>query len=137
MRAFRLAAAALDAERVLFGLQARRMVWRAALGAIAAVLLCAALAMAHVLVWFALDGWSPLARAAWITSGDLILALLLLMLALRDRPSPQEIETRLLRDTALAQARASVGLLPLLGGVARSSWVGILVGLLRRRRSPH
>ena len=137
MRAIRLAAAAFDAERVLFGLQARRMVGRLVLGAVAAVLLCAAFTMAHVLVWFALESWSPLARAAWITCGDLVLALLLLLLALRNRPSPQEIEARLLRDTALAQARASVGLLPFLGGVARSSWIGILVGMLRRRRSPH
>ncbi|MDJ0390177.1 hypothetical protein QMO56_18870 [Roseomonas sp. E05] len=137
MRAFRLAAAALEAERVLLGLQARRLVGRAVLGAIAAILLCAAFTMAHVLIWFALDGWGPLARAAWLTSGDLVLALILLMLALRDRPSPQEIETRLLRDTAMAQARASVGLLPLLGGVARSSWIGLLIGMLRRRRAPH
>jgi len=136
MRAFRLAAAALEAERVLLGLQARRMAGRAVLGAIAAVLLCAAFTMAHVLVWFALDGWSSLARAAWLTSGDLVLALILLMLALRERPSVQEIEARLLRDTAMAQARASIGLLPLLGGVARSSWVGLLVGMLRRRRAP-
>ncbi|MXP62961.1 hypothetical protein E0493_06295 [Roseomonas sp. M0104] len=136
MRAFRLAAAAWEAERVLLGLQARRMVGRAVLGAIAAILLCAAFAMAHVLIWFALEGWSPLARAAWLTSGDLVVAVILLMLALRDRPTAQEIEARLLRDTAMAQARASVGLVPLLGSVARSSWIGVIAGLVRRRRAP-
>lgn len=135
MRAFRLAATSLEAERVLLGLRARRYAARAVLGVVALVFLGAALAMAHVLLWLALEPhWSPLGRAAIILGCDLLLALILGFLAMRDAPSREEIEARVLRDTALAQTRASFGLVPLLGGVARSSWIGLLVGMLRRRR---
>lgn len=134
MRALRLAAASLEAERVVLGLRARRMAVRAAFGAAAAVMLCAALVMAHVLIWFALSGWSPLARSAWLLGGDVVLAGLLGLLAMRDRPSPEEIEARLLRDTAMAQARSSLGVLPLLGGLASSPLVGLVLGFLTRRR---
>jgi len=134
MRALRLAVASLEAERVVLGLRARRMAVRAAFGAAAAVMLCAALAMAHVLVWFALSGWSPMARSAWLLGGDVVLAGLLGLLAMRDRPSPEEIEARLLRDTAMAQARSSLGFLPLLGGVASSPLGGLVLGFLTRRR---
>lgn len=135
MRAFRLAAVSLEAERVLLGLMARRMAIRAAFGAVAAVFALAAFVMLHVVVWLALEPTlSPLVRAAAILGGDLVIAGVLVALAMRDSPSRQEIEARMLRDSAVSQARASFGLLPLLGGLARSPWMGMLIGMVGRRR---
>ncbi|MCQ4161409.1 hypothetical protein NON00_15930 [Roseomonas sp. GC11] len=135
MRILRLANASLEAERVRLGLFSRRLALRLALGAVGAVFLCAALAMMHLLAWLALEpALTPLGRAALLLAIDALLALLLILAALRDRPSTQEIEARLLRDAALAQARASLSLVSLLGGLAASPWIGVLFGLLRRKR---
>ncbi|MBI0434900.1 hypothetical protein [Roseomonas sp. KE0001] len=136
MRPFRLAAVSLEAERVVLGLQAKRYVWRALFGMIAAVFACAALVMLHVVAWLALPlEWTPLARAGTLLGADLVLVLVLGLLAMRDAPSRAEIEARILRDNAIAQTRASLGVVPLLGGIARSSgMMGLLFGLFRRRR---
>lgn len=135
MRAFRLATVSLEAERVLLGLQAKRWAVRLALGLVGAVFVLAALAMLHVLAWVALEPHlGPLGRAGAILGGDVVIAGILLALAMRDSPSRQEIEARMLRDSAISQARASFGLLPLLGGLARSPMAGMLVGMMTRRR---
>ncbi|PHK95140.1 hypothetical protein CR162_10380 [Pseudoroseomonas rhizosphaerae] len=135
MRAFRLVTVSLEAERVLLGLQAKRMAVKVAMGAVAALFGFAAFAMAHLLVWLALEPHlGPLGRAGAILAGDLVIAGLLVMLALRDNPSRQEIEARMLRDNAISQARASFGLLPMLGGVARSPLLGVIIGMLSRRK---
>lgn len=135
MRAFRLVSVSLEAERVLLGLQAKRFAVKAVLGLVAAVFLIAAFAMVHVLAWLALEPQlSPLARAGVILAADLVIAGILLALALRDNPSRQEIEARMLRDNAFSQARASFGLLPMLGGVARSPLLGMVIGLMTRRK---
>ncbi|PWC30009.1 hypothetical protein [Teichococcus aestuarii] len=135
MRAFRLVSVSLEAERVLLGLQAKRFAVKAVLGLVAAVFLIAAFAMLHVLAWLALEPQlSPLARAGVILAGDLVIAGILLALALRDNPSRQEIEARMLRDNAFSQARASFGLLPMLGGMARSPLLGMIIGMMSRRK---
>ncbi|MFC4169488.1 hypothetical protein [Teichococcus aestuarii] len=135
MRAFRLVSVSLEAERVLLGLQAKRFAVKAVLGLVAAVFLIAAFAMLHVLAWLALEPQlSPLARAGVILAGDLVIAGILLALVLRDNPSRQEIEARMLRDNAFSQARASFGLLPMLGGMARSPLLGMIIGMMSRRK---
>jgi hypothetical protein len=136
MRAFRLAVVTLEAERVRLGLQARRLAIRAAFGAAAALLFLYALGTAHVVGWFALEGvLTPLPRAAVLLAVDVVLAGILLMLALRNSPSSAELEARILRDTALAQTRASLAVMPLLAGAARSYGAGMLFDLWRRRRA--
>lgn len=135
MRAIRLATASLEAERVRLGLYGRRMAVRAGLAAVAAIFLCAALAMLHVLAWVALTpGVGPLGRAGILLGADLVIAIVLLLIAMRDRPTTQEIEARVLRDTALTQARASLSVVTVLGGLAASPWLGIVLGMFRRRR---
>lgn len=135
MRAFRLVSVSLEAERVLLSLQAKRFAVKAVLGLAAAVFLIAAFAMVHVLAWLALEPQlSPLARAGVILAADLVIAGILLALALRDNPSRQEIEARMLRDNAFSQARASFGLLPMLGGMARSPLLGMVIGMMSRRK---
>ncbi|MFC7607939.1 hypothetical protein [Teichococcus aestuarii] len=69
-----------------------------------------------------------------ILAGDLVIAGILLALVLRDNPSRQEIEARMLRDNAFSQARASFGLLPMLGGMARSPLLGMIIGMMSRRK---
>lgn len=134
MRAFRLTAASLEAERVLLTLQAQRTARRAIFGAVAGILACAALAMLHVLAWVWLESWTPLQRAGALLGADVALAAIFGALAAYSRPGPQEIEARVLRDTAFAQAKASFSLLPLIGTMAASPLVAAVVGLLRGRR---
>ncbi|MFC3124984.1 hypothetical protein ACFOD4_07925 [Pseudoroseomonas globiformis] len=134
MRAFRLAAASLEAERVLLGLRARRTALRVAFGVIAAIFVCATLAMAHLLAWIWLADWAPLHRALLLFGVDLGLALILGLLAMRDTPGPQEIEARVLRDTAFTQARSSLSVLPILGAAISSPLMGTALALFRRRR---
>ncbi|WP_160000644.1 hypothetical protein [Roseomonas sp. 18066] len=135
MRALRLATASLEAERVRLGLFSRRLAVRLAFAIVAVLFLCGAFAMLHVLAWLALERHvGPIGRAGLLLGADLLIALAFLAIAARDRPTTPEIEARILRDTALTQARASFGLLPLLGGVASSPLLGILFGFLRRRR---
>lgn len=135
MRAFRLVNVSLEAERVLLGLQAKRWAVKVAMGVVALVFGIAAFVMAHVLVWLALEPYlNPLPRAGAILAGDLVIAAILVALAMRDNPSRQEIEARMLRDNAISQARASFGVLPMLGGVARSPLLAMVIGMLSRRK---
>ena len=135
MRALRLASASLEAERVRIGLYGKRLALRLAYAVVAVVFLLAAFAMLHVLAWLALTpAVGPLGRAGILLGFDLVVAVVLLLIAARDRPTTAEIEARILRDTALTQARGSVGLMPLLGGLATSPLIGVIVGFIRRRR---
>ncbi|MCI0756884.1 hypothetical protein [Teichococcus vastitatis] len=134
MRAFRLTAASLEAERVLLTLQAQRTARRVVFGVVAAIMAGCALAMLHLLVWVWLGTWTPLQRVSLLLGADVLLAAIFGTLALRSTPGPQEVEARVLRDTAFAQARSSLSLLPLIGTVATSPLIAAAVGLLRRRR---
>ena len=135
MRALRLATASLEAERVRLGLFSQRLLWRLVYGIAAALFLIGAFAMLHVLAWLALTPEvGPLGRAGILLGADLLIGLVLLLIAARDRPTTAEIEARILRDTALTQARASFGLLPLIGGVASSPLLGVLLGYFKGRR---
>ena len=133
MRAFRLATVTLEAERVRLELMGRRLAVSALLCVLAGVLLLYALAAAHVLGWLALEPHlPPMGRAGVLLGVDLGLAVILVLVALRSRPGPAEVEARILRDTAYAQAKSSLGFFPLLTSVTKGYGLTLLLSFLRR-----
>lgn len=102
MRQISLGRAALRAEGLRMQAQARRTARRAALAAIALLLLSGALIFGHVALWFWLRESLPRAQAAGVLAGgDLLGALLLGGLAALSRPGPAEREARAIRERAL------------------------------------
>jgi membrane protease YdiL (CAAX protease family) len=128
MRALRLASVAWEAERARLGLMARREIRRVVLFLAAGVMATAAFGMLHLVAWIALGPYlGPLGRALAIFGVDVVLALILVMVATRNRPSRAELEALSIRRTALVEARNGVGLslVPLAFGMMRK---------MRRRR---
>jgi hypothetical protein len=130
VRALRATRIAVEAEALRLRLQARRMVTRAVLGAVAVTFLFGALAFAHVAGWYWLRlrcGWMMDSTAALLAAGDLVLAGTVALVALRIGPGRAEIEARLVRQQA-CRALAESAVWPVV--VLR------LLGLLRlwRRR---
>ncbi|MBO1073097.1 hypothetical protein [Roseomonas marmotae] len=125
MRSLRLLNLAWEAERTRLGLRLQREVRRVILFAVAGVMAGAAFAMLHLVAWIALGATlSPLWRAIAIFAFDLVLAAIILLIAMRNPPSPAELEAASIRRTALIEARNGVGV----------SMVPLAFGLLRRRR---
>ena len=84
-------------------MQARRTAVRAVLGVVVVTFLVSALALVHVAAWsWIRQRWQleTDATAALLAAGDLVIAGVLTMLALRLTPSQAEIEARLLRQQA-------------------------------------
>lgn len=116
MRSLRLLNVAWEAERTRLGLRVQREIRRVILLLAAAVMVGAAFAMLHLVAWVAIGAaLSPLWKALVIFAADLVLALILLMVAMRNPASPAELEAASIRRTALHEARNGIGisLLPL------------------------
>lgn len=116
MRSLRLLNVAWEAERTRLGLRVQREVRRVILLLAAAVMIGAAFAMLHLVAWIAIgDALSPLWKAIAIFAADIVLALVLGMIAMRNPASPAELEAASIRRTALHEARNGIGisLLPL------------------------
>ncbi|MDB5368601.1 MAG: hypothetical protein JWP20_159 [Roseomonas sp.] len=125
MRALRLASVAFEAERARLGLRVQREIRRVILLTTAGVMVAAAFAMLHVIAWIALGpALAPLWRAIAIFGFDIVIAGLLTMVAMRNRPSRAELEALSIRRTALVEARNGIGI----------SIIPLLFGLLRNRR---
>jgi hypothetical protein len=125
MRALRLASVAFEAERARLGLRVQREIRRVILLTTAGVMVAAAFAMLHVIAWIALgSALAPLWRAIAIFGFDIVIAGLLTMVAMRNRPSRAELEALSIRRTALVEARNGIGI----------SIIPLLFGLLRNRR---
>jgi len=125
MRALRLASVAWEAERARLGLRVQRELRRGILFAAAGVMAAAAFAMLHLVAWIALGPHvGPLGRALIIFGVDILLALILGLVAMRNRPSRAELEALSIRRTALVEARNGIGI----------SIIPLAFGLLRRRR---
>ena len=127
MRALRASRIVVDAEALRLRLQARRLVIRLLLAAVALMLLACALVLAHVAAWFWLRvncGWMVQSTAALLAVGDLVIAGVVGVVALRLGPGPAEIEARLLRRQAWQAL------------VASAAWPMIVLRVLRllRRR---
>jgi hypothetical protein len=125
MRALRLVSVAWEAERARLGLLAGRHIRRVVLLLAAAVMAVAAFAMLHLIAWIALGPHlAPLGRALAIFGFDVLLALILAMIGLRNRPSRAELEALSIRRTAMVEARNGIGL----------SLIPVAFSVLRRRR---
>jgi hypothetical protein len=111
MRALRLLNVAWEAERARLGLRVQREIRRVVLLLAAGVMAAAAFAMLHVVAWVAIGaGLSPLWKAIAILGVDLLLALILVMVAMRNPPSHAELEAASIRRTALQEARGGLGM---------------------------
>jgi hypothetical protein len=125
MRALRLASVAWEAERARLGLRVQRELRRGILFAAAGVMVAAAFAMLHLVAWIALGPHlGPLGRALIIFGVDIVLAVILGLVAMRNRPSRAELEALSIRRTALVEARNGIGV----------SMIPLAFSLLRRRR---
>jgi hypothetical protein len=103
VRALRASRIIVDAEALRLRLQTRRLAVRVVVAAVALVFLAFALVLAHVAAWFWLRvscGWTPQSTAALLAAGDLVVAGVLGVVALRLGPGPAEAEARLLRQQA-------------------------------------
>jgi hypothetical protein len=125
LRALRLASVAWEAERARLGLRVQRELRRGILFAAAGVMVAAAFAMLHLVAWIALGPHlGPLGRALIIFGVDIVLAVILGLVAMRNRPSRAELEALSIRRTALVEARNGIGV----------SMIPLAFSLLRRRR---
>ena len=127
MRALRASRIAIDAETLRLRLLARRLAVRLVLAVVGLAFLACTLAFAHVAIfyWLRLDyGWQVHTAAALLAVGDLVVAGVLAMVALRLGPGAAEREARLVRQQAW-RAIIETTVLPML--VVR------VLRLLRRR----
>jgi hypothetical protein len=103
VRALRASRIAIDAETLRLRLQARRLAVRVVLAVVALAFLACTLAFAHVAIfyWLRLDyGWQVHTATALLAVGDLVVAGVLAMVALRLGPGAAEREARLVRQQA-------------------------------------
>ncbi len=103
MRALNASRIAVDAEVLRLRLQARRLAIRLVLTGVALAFLACTLGFAHVAIfyWLRLDyGWRVQTAAALLAGGDLVVAGLLAVIALRLGPGAAEREARLVRQQA-------------------------------------
>jgi hypothetical protein len=120
MRTVDLGRTAAQAEVLRIKRVVHRQVGRVVLALIAAVFLVAVLVMIHVVAYLVIRTWLiPIWDTAAILAFDLVMALLLGGLALRDTPDPLEIEARLIRDQALGQMKQSLTIMALLAPLMR------------------
>ncbi len=138
MRSLRLARVAAEAERLRIKRIVRRLVIRAAFGAVAGVFALAALAWLHILVWFALaHSLHPILRSVVLVVIDVVITLILGLLAMRSPPDPIEAEALALRRQSVAQLRRSLSMAALVGAMARAAGrnraVGRALGALASR----
>jgi len=103
VRALSASRIAYEAEALRLRLQARRLAARLVLGVVAAGLVACTVACAHVAAWYWLRldyGWQVHTAALLLAAGDLVAALVLMVVALRLGPGPAEREARLVRQQA-------------------------------------
>jgi hypothetical protein len=103
VRALSASRIAIDAEVLRFRLLARRLAIRMFLGAVALTFFVFTLACAHVALWYWLRldyGWQVHTAAALLAAGDLVVAGVLAIVALRLGPAAAEKEARLVRQQA-------------------------------------
>jgi hypothetical protein len=109
MHPLRLVRIAIEAERLRFGLHARRTAGRVVMASIALALLLGGLGFGHVAAWFWLRESLAAQYVAMIFAGiDLLFALLLFLFAFRSSPGLAEREALAVRRRALQQAGDSL-----------------------------
>jgi phage shock protein PspC (stress-responsive transcriptional regulator) len=109
MRPLRLARIAAEAEGVRLRHRAQRTAVRAAFAMIALVFVAGTLVFVHLAAWFWLrQSWDRQYAALILAGADLVLALLLVLLAMRSSPDQMELEALAVRQRALEGATASI-----------------------------
>ncbi len=120
MRATKLAQLAVRAEVLRLRALARRQTGRLALAAIAGLFLIAALIAVHVAGGMALARIMEPVWAVLIVAGcDLLIGVVLLVFAARDRPGPVEREALLVRQAAQAELRSMASMASAIGPLLR------------------
>lgn len=131
MRTLRLARIAAEAEGLRLREQARRTVVRAVVGIIALGFLGAAVAFAHIAVWYWLRlSWTELNAALAMAGGDFVIAVVLMVVAARSAPGRVEQEALALRRRAWDSAAGSLAVSALVVQVVR-----LVAELVGRRRA--
>jgi hypothetical protein len=120
MRTLRLARVAAEAERLRLRRTIRRVAVRAVLGVVAAVFLLIALTLGHLAAWLALvRALPPIGAALILAAADIIIAAILAVFASRGVPDRLAVESRLIRDQALAEIKTTFSLFILVRTAAR------------------
>jgi hypothetical protein len=89
--------------------RAQRTAVRAAFAMIALVFVAGTLVFVHLAAWFWLrQSWDRQYAALILAGADLVLALLLVLLAMRSSPDQMELEALAVRQRALEGATASI-----------------------------
>ena len=145
MRALRLARVAAEAEVLRTRRRVRRTVFRAAFATIGAVFAFAALCFGHIVVFMAIrHSLGPIGAALIVFGGDLLVALICVLVASISSPDRIELEALQVRERAqqqleeiLATAAVVAPLARLLGrprilGVMLAVLVPRLIAALRR-----
>jgi hypothetical protein len=133
IRPVRLARIAAEAEGVRLKGMATRIVTRVVFAVIAFVFILGALTFAHVAAWYGIRvglEMSFLATAGILGGIDLLIAVILLFLASRSKPSRTEIEAREVRRKALEGIGSALSVTQMALPVLR-----IASGMRRRRRA--
>ena len=138
MRTLRLARIAAQAEGLVLRRHLRRIIVQAILGAIAAVFLISALAVAHFAGWLALVRVVAPVYAALIVLGvDVVIAAILGLLAMRSSPDRIEREAVMVRDQAKQQLVIAAATASTFAPVARLMGLrhvsGLVIGALATR----
>ncbi len=110
MKTLRLASIAVQAESIRLNLLMRRLVIRAGLLAAAFFLVMMALVIAHAALFELLAArLSPAASYGILAGGDLVVALIVTLIALRSKPGLSEREAAEMGASARQEIRASFG----------------------------
>lgn len=130
MRTFRLAQSVIEAEKLRFQLQLRRLAVRIALGAAAGGFVLAALVCGHfaVYLWLA-PKWGVVGTALALGGADLVVGLILVLLSSRNGPSVAEREAKVIRDQAWRETVRALTFAGLLQPI-----IGVLLSRLRKPR---
>ncbi len=111
MRTLRLARVAAEAERLRLRRTVRRTAVRAALGVVAVVFVLIAVLLGHLAAWLALvRALPPIGAALILAAADIIIAAVLAVFASRGVPDKLAVESRLIRDQALAEIKSTFSL---------------------------
>ena len=135
MRALRLARVAAEAEVLRIRRRVRRTVFRAAFASIGAVFAFAALCFGHVAAFMAIrHSLGPVSAALIVVGGDLLIALICVLVASISSPDRIELEALQVRERAqqqLEEMLATAALVaPLARLVGRPRILGVMLAIL-------
>jgi hypothetical protein len=130
MRTYRLAQAAIEAEKLRLRLHVRRAIIRAVLAALGGLALMGALAFAQAAagLWLA-HRWGSVRATLAVAAVDIAIAIILILFALRKKPSTAEVEAKKLRDSAWRETIRAMTLAGLMDPLIR-----LAISRLRRQR---